>query len=231
MLDLFPEGFEEAGAEESLELLAFTDAAGEARARAAFDEVSAEPVADGWEEGWKRFHRAVRIRSLWVGPPWEAAPPDATEVVIDPGRAFGTGAHPTTQLCLELLHDLEHDSLLDVGCGSGVVSIAACKLGFAPVTAVDLDEAAVEAARRNALANRVEVDVELLDARTEALPEARIAVANIDLATLAALSIPGFCAIVVASGYYAGDAPQLPGFEAIARRVRDGWAADLFTRE
>jgi ribosomal protein L11 methyltransferase len=231
MLDLFPEGFEEAGAGESLELLAFTDAAGEACARAAFDEVSAEPVADGWENEWKRFHRPVRVRSLWVGPPWEDAPPDATAVVIDPGRAFGTGAHPTTQLCLDLLHDLEQDSLLDVGCGSGVVSIAACRLGFAPVTAVDLDEAAIEAARRNALANRVEVDVQRLDVRTEPLPEARIAVANIDLATLAALSFPAFCGMVIASGYYAVEASQLPGFEAIARRVRDGWAADLFRRE
>jgi ribosomal protein L11 methyltransferase len=231
MLELFPEGFEEGGVGESLELLAFTDAAGEARARAEFDDVNAEPVVEGWEDEWKRFHRPVRVRSLWVGPPWEALPPDATTVVIDPGRAFGTGAHPTTQLCLDLLHDLEQDSLLDIGCGSGVVAIAACKLGFAPVAAVDLDEAAVEAARRNALANRVEVDARRLDARSEALPEARIAVANIDLATLASLSLPAFCGLVIASGYYAVDAPQLPGFETIARRVCDGWAADLFTRE
>ena len=71
-------------------------------------------------------------------------------VVIDPGRAFGTGAHETTRLCLELLLELDRGSFLDVGCGSGVLAIAAAKLGFAPVVALDVDNAAVDASRRNA---------------------------------------------------------------------------------
>ena len=86
-----------------------------------------------------------------VGEP----PPDALAVVIDPGRAFGTGAHATTRLALELLQDVEPTSLLDVGCGSGVLSVAAAKLGFAPVTAVDIDDVALETTRANAAANGV----------------------------------------------------------------------------
>ena len=84
----------------------------------------AADVEDGWEDRWRKFHRPVRVGRLWVGPPWETPPADALAVVIDPGRAFGTGAHPTTQLCLELLQELEPGSLLDVGCGSGVLSVA-----------------------------------------------------------------------------------------------------------
>src|SRR5437016_3537985 len=82
----------------------------------------AAPVENGWEDRWRDFHRPIRIGPLWVGPPWEEAPPGAVAVWIDPGRAFGTGAHPTTRLCLELLLDVRRGSLLDVGCGSGVIA-------------------------------------------------------------------------------------------------------------
>src|SRR5205814_1760774 len=81
---------------------------------------------------------------------------EATAVVIEPGRAFGTGAPPPTQLCVELLLELEGGSVVDVGCGSGVLSIVAAKLGFAPVRALDSDEHAVEATRANARANGVD---------------------------------------------------------------------------
>jgi ribosomal protein L11 methyltransferase len=124
-----------------------------------FDVVEVEDVADGWEDAWRGFHHGVQVGRIWVGPPWEAPPADALAVVIDPGRAFGTGAHATTRLCLELLQGVEPTSLLDVGCGSGVLSVAAAKLGFAPVTAVDIDEVALEVTRANAAANDVEVDV------------------------------------------------------------------------
>ena len=73
------------------------------------------PSPDGWEDEWKRFHRPVEVGSLWIGPPWEEPTPGSSPVVIDPGRAFGTGAHPTTRLCLELIQSLERASLLDVG--------------------------------------------------------------------------------------------------------------------
>ena len=102
---------------------------------AAFPHADRTEVEAGWEDRWREFHRPVRVGPLWIGPPWETAPGDALAVVIDPGRAFGTGAHPTTRLCLELLLDLPRTSLLDVGCGSGVLSIAAARLGFGPSSA------------------------------------------------------------------------------------------------
>ena len=84
--------------------------------------------------------------------------PGVIDLVIDPGRAFGTGAHPTTRLCLELLLELaeaERGSLCDLGCGSGVLAIAAARLGFGPVTALDSDRLAVEATAANARDNGV----------------------------------------------------------------------------
>jgi ribosomal protein L11 methyltransferase len=231
MMELFPEGFEEVEESGSVELAAFTDEAGAERVRAGLGRITVEPVAAGWEDEWKRFHRPVEVGLLWIGPPWVPVPRGPIPVVIEPGRAFGTGAHPTTQLSLELLQDLEPGPLLDVGCGSGVVAIAARKLGFGPVLAVDVDEAAVDATRGNAVANGVDLDVRLLDARAEPLPEARIAVANIDLATVAALTVPASFRRIVVSGYYALDEPAFDGFERVTRLVRDGWAADLFARE
>ena len=82
--------------------------------------------------------------------------------VVDPGRAFGTGGHATTRLCLELLDGVERGSLLDVGCGSGVLAIAAARLGFGPVLALDHDPAALEATKRNAAANGVELDAQVV---------------------------------------------------------------------
>jgi ribosomal protein L11 methyltransferase len=141
--------------------------------------------------------------------------------VIDPGRAFGTGAHATTRLCLELVQEVEPTSLLDVGCGSGVLSVAAAKLGFAPVRAVDLDAAALETTRANAAANGVEIEV-----GTELGP-ASLAVMNIALDVVERLlpELPVDRAIT--SGYLDRDGPQVDGWHPLERRVRDGWAADL----
>jgi ribosomal protein L11 methyltransferase len=231
MLDLFPEGFVEERRGDSVELAAFTDAAGADRLREVFGRIETEPVAPGWEDAWKHFHQPVRVGSLWIGPPWENAPAGAEAVVIDPGRAFGTGAHPTTRLCVELLLELEPGSIVDVGCGSGVLAIAAAKLGFAPVLAIDADEAAVEAATRNVAADGVEVDVKLLDAATGELPGTEIAVANIDLPTLGRISVPSAWSALVTSGYYEADRPSFPGFAHLARKTEAGWAADLFGRQ
>ncbi len=104
--------------------------------------VRGEEVPDDWDERWKRFHVPVLVGGrLYVRPPWEqpAVRPGVTEIVIDPGRAFGTGSHPTTRLCLELMLELDpKGSFADLGCGSGVLAIAAAKLGFDPVAALRL---------------------------------------------------------------------------------------------
>ena len=146
--------------------------------------VRGEEVPDDWDERWKRFHVPVLVGGrLYVRPPWEqpAVRPRVTEIVIDPGRAFGTGSHPTTRLCLELLLELEPEgSFADLGCGSGVLAIAAAKLGFAPVAAFDSDAAAIEATRANARDNAVVLDrAERWDLRRDAPPPARTVAANL----------------------------------------------------
>ncbi len=228
MIELFPEGFEEIDDAEDVQLAAYTDASGEERLWSAFGGVRGTDVEAGWEDGWRRFHQPVTVGPLWVGPPWEEPPVGPIAVVIDPGRAFGTGAHATTRLCLEVLAGLPRGSLLDVGCGSGVLAIAAAKLGFAPVSAIDNDPLAIDATRRNAEANGVYVDVKLVDAATDPLPATRIAVANISLDAVADVAPRLDCDRLVTSGYLVSNRPELSRFWA-SRRVEDeGWAADLW---
>ena len=231
MIELFPQGFEEAEGPEGVELAAYTDASGEERLRAVFEGTSSADVVEDWADRWRAFHRPVRIGPVWIGPPWEERPADAVTVVIDPGRAFGTGGHPTTRLCIELLLGLRPESLLDLGCGSGVIAIAAAKLGFEPVFGFDIEGQAVEATLRNAAANGVRIDARLGDALTALLPETAVVVANIEIAAVSALAprLPAATAIV--SGYVESELPQLPAFAHLERRTLDGWAADLFGRE
>jgi ribosomal protein L11 methyltransferase len=231
MLELFPEGFEELDHPDGVELVAYTDDAGEERLWAAFSEVTAEDVAAGWEERWRDFHRPVRIGRLWVGPPWERPPVGTEAIVVDPGRAFGTGGHATTRLCLELIAGLERASLLDVGCGSGVLAIGAARLGFEPVTALDHDAAAVEATRRNAAANGVAIDCRRANALSEPLPPAEVAVANISSEAVERLLPRLDATTIVTSGYLEGDLPACDGLTRERRLTESGWAADLFRRE
>jgi ribosomal protein L11 methyltransferase len=231
MLALFPEGFEEAERGSEFELSAYTDEGGEARMSAVFGSVAATDVPADWEERWKHFHRPVRAGRIWIVPPWEQAPEHEDSITIDPGRAFGTGAHPTTRLCLELVSELEPGSLVDVGCGSGVLAIAAAKLGFAPVIGLDSDGHAITAARANADANGVELDLRRADARLDPLPKADVGVANISEELVAAIGPRLDCPRLVTSGYFEPHVPHLPGFHLIGRRRLDGWAADLHGRE
>jgi ribosomal protein L11 methyltransferase len=165
-------------------------------------DVVATEVPDDWADRWRDFHRPILVGGrLWVRPSWTepdagverkgdverqtgsderqdgSGPVDGSgtiDVVVDPGRAFGTGAHQTTRLCLELLLELEAagesgGELTDLGCGSGVLAIAAAKLGWGPVSGYDHEPEALEAAAANAAANDVELALERVNLR-ERLP-------------------------------------------------------------
>ncbi len=230
MLELFPEGFEELAKSDRVELAAYTDGAGAARMWRAFGEYSWREVPEDWVERWRLFHKPVQIGRLWIGPPWEEPALEALAVVIDPGRAFGTGAHETTRLCLELLLELEPGSLLDVGCGSGVLSIAAARLGFSPIVAVDHDAAAVETARENAALNGVELDVRLADGIHDVLPCTDVVVANISALAVGDVAARLTAPRLISAGYLESDRVALPGYRQCERRTRNGWAADLLER-
>jgi ribosomal protein L11 methyltransferase len=229
MIELFPDGFEEVDKAQGTELAAYTDAAGEERLWAFFGSGRSADVEDGWEDRWRAFHRPIRIGRLWVGPPWETAPTDALVVVIDPGRAFGTGSHQTTQLCLQTLQELEPGPLLDVGCGSGVLTIAAALLGFEPVVGLDIEEPSIEATLENARVNGVTVEARLVDG-DEQLPSSPTVVANISLASVQALPPRTDARTLVTSGYFASEQPELEGFEHVKRTTLDGWASDVYRR-
>ena len=226
-----PEGFEEVEQRGELELAAYVRSELEPVLREAFGPVAAADVPAGWADAWRRFHRPVHVGPLWVGPPWEESSHGSLAVVIDPGRAFGTGGHPTTQLCLSLLAEERRGALLDVGCGSGVLAIAAARLGFEPVRAFDFDPQAVEATARNATDNGVAIDVRQADLRDGELPDSDLAVANIAADAVLALAPSLRSPRVITSGYLVSDEVELPGYRH-ERRVQDGgWAADLHVRE
>jgi ribosomal protein L11 methyltransferase len=153
----------------------------EAAVGGALIEVTTTELPDGWSERWKDFHRPLVLgQRLAVRPPWEPVIGAAVELVIDPAQAFGTGAHATTRLCLELLLELEPAGpLLDLGCGSGVLAIAAAQLGFEPVAAVDFDPLSVEATRANGAVNGVALDVDRCDLRSDPIPAAPTVLANL----------------------------------------------------
>jgi ribosomal protein L11 methyltransferase len=119
------------------------------------------------DQDWERVHlkhfKPIQCaHNLWVVPGWLSPPdPSATNIQLDPGLAFGTGSHPTTRLCLEWMayQDFNHQSVIDYGCGSGILAIAACKLGAASVFAVDIDQQALSASTENALRNDIEMDM------------------------------------------------------------------------
>jgi ribosomal protein L11 methyltransferase len=152
----------------------------EAAAGGALVEISTTEIADDWSERWRAFHRPLLLAGrLTVRPPWEPAGDTALDVVIDPGQAFGTGAHATTRLCLELLLDSEPGSFADIGCGSGVLAIVAARLGFGPVLAFDYDPLAVTATTANASVNGVELQAAALDLRTDQVPVCDLWAANV----------------------------------------------------
>ena len=248
LLELVPGGVEEVPDGEVVEYGVY-GAPGElpalpdlrAAAGEALVEVSSSEIADDWPQRWRAHHRPVVVADqLTVRPPWEAPATTPLEVVIDPGQAFGTGAHPSTRLCLELMLELRAAGpFVDVGCGSGVLAITAARLGFAPVLALDNDRAAVDATRENAAANGVELEVRRFDLRADELRYPGTTVAANLLAPLLitwadrlayAAELPHR---VIAGGLLAGeaegvaDALAASGLREARRREIGGWAALL----
>jgi ribosomal protein L11 methyltransferase len=148
-------------------------------------DVTTTSVPDDWADRWQDFHRPIEVGArIGVRPSWWDAKDGLIDVVVDPGRAFGTGGHATTRLCLELLVQLADAGeaggpISDWGTGSGVLAIAAAKLGWSPVIACDREPASLEAAEANAEMNGVEVTIERVDVREEVPPVAPTVVANL----------------------------------------------------
>jgi ribosomal protein L11 methyltransferase len=217
-----------------------------AAAGEALVEVSTREIPDDWAERWREFHRPLVLGDrLAVRPPWEPPQDAAIDIVIDPGQAFGTGAHATTRLCLELLLDLQKGSdpfctgpLLDLGCGSGVLAVAAAKLGFSPVRAVDHDPLAVAATAANAAANDVEVAVARCDLRSDPLPAAPTVVANLlrPLLLTYAERLREPPERLIVSGLLPGEVDEVVGafarhrLRVQERSERDAWCAALLLR-
>jgi ribosomal protein L11 methyltransferase len=208
-------------------------------------EVSSAEIPENWADRWQDFHRPLLVgERLWVRPSWEQPRQGTIDIVIEPGQAFGTGAHPTTRMCLELLLELADGggpdgALADWGTGSGVLAIAAAKLGFGPIVACDHERAALEAAAANAGANRVEVELRRANLRRQEPPLAPTVVAN--------LTAPILCEVarrieqppqrLICSGLLATEAAEVRGAfgsHGLTERLRrsDGdWIAISFAAE
>jgi ribosomal protein L11 methyltransferase len=186
-------------------------------------EVSSTVIPDDWADRWRDFHKPLLVGDrLWLRPSWEPEREGTIDLVVDPGQAFGTGAHPTTRLCLEYLLELSEASeaegpLVDLGTGSGVLAIAASKLGWSPVTAYDHEPAAIEASAANARINDVDLSLHRMNLR-ESLPElAPTHVANMTSPILKAIAshLSGLSGVtrtnlpaVVREGHPGGPAPE-----------------------
>lgn len=202
-------------------------------------EFSSRPEESPWESAMRAFHRPVVVGGrLRVRPPWHAAEPRLTDVVVDPGLAFGTGQHATTRMCLSLLVDRPPGSLVDVGCGSGVLALAALRLGHEPVRAVDHDPHSVAASAANAAANGLVLDVVRGSLHDEPLPAADGVVANLTFSLMAPLAralgaVPRWMILSGLRPFEAGEAAAIfapVGMEVEQRRGEDGWSALLLVR-
>ena len=251
LLELAPGGVEEERGEGWVEYAIYgppgeVPAVPELRAAAGegLVEISATEIPDDWADRWRDFHEPVSIAGgrIVVRPSWEAAPSDESlvDIVVDPGQAFGTGAHATTRMCLELLLELADAGeasgpLADLGTGSGVLAIAAAKLGFAPVSGCDSEPAALDAAAHNAASNGVEIELLRLNLREQEPPPASVLVANLTAPLLTGiasrLAVPP--RRMVCSGLLSSEvgvvraALRAGGLEVVGERSRGEWVALL----
>ena len=207
-------------------------------------EVSATEVPDDWADRWQDFHKPLLVgERIWLRPSWEPARPGTIDIVVDPGRAFGTGSHPTTRMCLELLLELAgagggEGPLTDLGTGSGVLAIAAAKLGWGPVAGYDNEPAALEAAAANAAANSVVLDLGRINLRDALPPTAGTVVANLTAPLLRRLAegLPGDALPrrLVCSGLLRSEADEAAGrfmdagLTEAERRASGDWTAISF---
>jgi len=270
LLDFAPSGFEEVEIDRDTVEYALYGPPGElpelpateAFAAGGRVTVSCSEVDAGWQERWRAFHRpqevvvppglpAVRDRGgrlldgFWIRPSWAAGPPrpGLAELVIDPGMAFGTGAHPSTKLALQLLlaaaatHD--RPPLFDLGCGSGVLSLAAWQLGYKPVHALDNDPVAVAATQANVAAAGAEVRIARWDLHHDPPPTVAGAgvVANLLQSLLLKLArrLTERPAFLVCSGLLAGEGEAVArafarlGLGPARRAAEAGWEAVILT--
>jgi ribosomal protein L11 methyltransferase len=245
LLELVPAGLEERDIDEDTVEYALYGAPGElpdvgelrAAAGGALVEVVTNEVSDG--SAWRDWHRPLDVGPLRVRPPWAPDRPGALDVVIDPGQAFGTGAHPSTRLTLELLTTLPAGGpLADWGCGSGILSVAAARLGFDPVLACDHERESVAATLAAAGANGVALTATRCDLRRAPGPWAPTVLANLVRPLL--VEIAGLMERpperLVASGLTLDEVDDVVaaferhGLLPASRRDGDGWSAILLAR-
>lgn len=212
------------------------------------DEFSAEPLVEvDWENDWKRHFKPRRIGNHFVvRPTWEEfeIQPGDHVIVLDPGQAFGTGDHPTTRMCLAFIEELANGSttVLDLGCGSGILAIGAKLVGSPDVMAIDIDPLAVEVAKENFVLNAVEVRAEVGDV-TELNLESGwdVVVTNIISATLINLAPDAHYALKggglwIVSGIIDQNwvdvqtAAMKAGFGLVKFEQEDGWTAGVFRK-
>ena len=212
-----------------------------------------------WMEAWKDHYQPIPVgESLLILPAWmESAGSDRIPIKIDPGMAFGTGTHPTTQLCLELLESIlqkkspdldDRAALIDIGCGSGILSVAALKMGLKTALGVDIDKQAVEAAKHNAALNGIGSDLILgvgsvreIAAGAFAIARAPLVIANILAPVILRLFDEGLRELLLPGGTLVVSGILLEQAEAVLeaargqalglfdRRDRGDWAAMAFT--
>jgi ribosomal protein L11 methyltransferase len=251
MLELVPGGVEEEQGDGWVEYAVYGPP-GELPAVPAFEaaagdglvEISSTEIPDDWADAWRDFHKPIAIAGgrMVVRPSWEEHSGARAEVdiEIDPGQAFGTGAHHTTRMCLEFLLELADareasGPLVDLGTGSGVLAIAAAKLGWDPVRGFDSEEASIEAASANAAINGVSLELERLNLREQPVPLAPVIVANLTAPLLEPVAerLETTPQTLVCSGLLATEIDRVSaamanaGLEVASERRGGEWAALL----